>query len=139
MKQRITMLTLGVDDLERSLAFYRALGLKSPGIMGTEFEYGAVAFFELQPGLHLAIWPRTSIAKDTGLPLCPPAATEMMIAQNVGSPREVDDTLAEALAAGAKLVKPAGQMFWGGYACYFQDPDGHVWEIAFNPDLMPPE
>jgi hypothetical protein len=134
MKPRITLLTLGVDDLERSLAFYRAgLGLKSEGIVGAEFEYGAVAFFDLRPDFKLALWPRKSIARDTGLSLAPRSATEFTIGHNVGSKDEVDTVMLEAKRAGAKIVKPATNTFWGGYAGYFQDPDGHLWEILWNP------
>ena len=86
MKPRITVLTIGVDNLEKSLAFYRdGLGLPTPGLIGTEFEYGAVAFFDLQAGLKLAIWPRTSITHDTGLPPGPPSATEFTLGHNVAS------------------------------------------------------
>jgi uncharacterized protein len=134
MKPRITVLTLGVNDLEQSLVFYRdGLGLATDGIVGEEFEYGAVAFFELGGGLMLALWPRTSIARDAGLRLQPPSATEFTIGHNVGSKDEVDAVMAQAERAGARIVKEAGETFWGGYAGYFQDPDGHVWEIAWNP------
>jgi hypothetical protein len=134
MKPRITILTLGVDDLERALAFYRdGLGLTTRGVVGQEFEYGAVVFFELQQGLQLALWPRTSIARDTGLQVQPPSATDLTIGHNVNSKEEVDLVMEQAARAGAHIVKPAGATFWGGYAGYFQDPDGHVWEIAWNP------
>ncbi|WP_028311347.1 VOC family protein [Derxia gummosa] len=134
MQARITLLTLGVDDLERAVAFYRdGLGWPTEGIVGTQFEHGAVAFFDLQPGLKLALWPRASIAADTGLPLTPGCATAFTLAQNVGSPAEVDALLAAARDAGATLVKPGQPTFYGGHAGYFQDPDGHLWEIAFNP------
>lgn len=134
MKPRITLITLGVDDLERSLRFYRdGLGLKTEGIMGTEFEYGAVAFFDLQAGLKLAIWPRNSISLDTGLPQGSPSATELALGHNVSSKAEVDAVMAQAKSAGAVIVKPAQDAFWGGYAGYFQDPDGHLWEVVWNP------
>ncbi len=130
------MLTLGVNDLEASLRFYRdGLGLATDGIVGQEFEYGAVAFFDLQPGLRLALWPRASIARDAGLPVQPPSATDFTIGHNVNSKEEVDAVMAQAGRAGAKIVKPAGKTFWGGYAGYFQDPDGHLWEVAWNPQL----
>ena len=136
MEPRITIVTLGVDDLERSLAFYReGLGLPSQGIVGREFEYGAVAFFELRGGVRLALFPRGSIARDADVPLGPPSATEMSIAHNVRSRDEVDALIARAERAGARVVKPAGPTFWGGYAGYFADPDGHLWEIAFNPSM----
>ena len=136
MKPRITLLTLGVSDLEKSLEFYRdGLGLPTEGIVGREFEYGAVAFFNLQNGLLLALWPRTSIAHDSGLPLQPPSATDFAIAHNVGNKDEVDAVMEQARRAGAKIVKAAGDTFYGGYAGYFQDPDDHLWEIAWNPQL----
>jgi catechol 2,3-dioxygenase-like lactoylglutathione lyase family enzyme len=136
MQPRITVLTLGVSDLEKSLAFYRdGLGLPTDGIVGREFEYGAVAFFKLQNGVLLALWPRASIARDSGLALQPPSATEFTIGHTVGSKAEVDAVLEQAARAGATLVKAARDTFWGGYAGYFQDPDGHVWEVAWNPQL----
>jgi hypothetical protein len=134
MKPRITLVTLGVDDLEKSLRFYRdGLGLKTEGIVGTNFEHGAVAFFELQAGLKLAIWPRKSIAHDSGLPLGGPSATEFALGHNVSSKAEVDMVMEQAGRAGAVIVKPAHETFWGGYAGYFQDPDQHLWEVAWNP------
>lgn len=140
MKPRITILTLGVDDLHRALRFYRdGLGLPTQGIIGEEFEFGAVAFFDLQPGLRLAVWPRASIARDTGLGVAAPSATELTIGHNVSSKAEVDAVMAQAATAGATIVKPAQNTFWGGYAGYFQDPDRHLWEVVWNPDLLPPE
>lgn len=136
MKPRISVLTLGVDDLERAVRFYRdGLGLATEGIVGTEFEYGAVAFLDLQPGLRLALWPRRSIAHDSGVPLTPPSATEMTIGHNVNSREEVDATMSEAARAGATIVKQAHETFWGGYSGYFADPDGHLWEVVWNPQL----
>jgi len=138
MKPRITVLTLGVDDLEASLRFYRdGLGLPTEGIMGQEFEYGAVAFFDLQSGLRLALWPRASIAHDIGLPVQSPnslRATDLTIGHNVNGKAEVDAVMAQAGRAGATIVKPAQDTFYGGYAGYFQDPDGHLWEVVWNPD-----
>jgi uncharacterized protein len=137
MKPRITLITLGVDDLRRAVRFYRdGLGLETDGIVGTEFENGAVAFFELQAGLKLALWPRTSIAHDTGLPLSSLSPTEFTIGHNVASKAEVDAVMKQAQTAGAVLVKPAHDTFWGGYAGCFQDPDGHVWEVAWNPQWV---
>ena len=134
MKPQITLITIGVDDLEESLFFYRdGLGLKTEGIVGTEFEYGAVAFFDLQANLKLAIWPRESISRDCGLPLGPPSPTEFTLAQNVSSKDEVDSVMQQAREAGALIVKDAHDTFYGGYAGYFQDPSGHLWEIAYNP------
>ena len=134
MKPRITLITIGVDDLERSVRFYRdGLGLPTEGILGTEFEYGAVAFFDLQAGLKLALWPRQSIARDTGIAPGRPGATEFTIGHNVSSRAEVDAVMEQAKQAGAVVVKPAHDTFWGGYAGYFQDPDQHLWEVAWNP------
>ena len=134
MQARITLLTLGVDDLERAVAFYRdGLGLATQGIVGTEFEHGAVAFFELSSGLKLALWPRKSLAADAGLALSAPCPTGFSIGHNVASQDEVDDVMRQAEQGGAHIVKPAQDTFYGGYAGYFQDPDGHLWEVAFNP------
>lgn len=136
MKARISLITLGVDDLENALKFYRdGLGLPTQGIVGTEFEYGAVAFFELEGGLKLAIWPRGHIARDSGVATSPRSPTEFAIGHNVGSKEEVDGVMEQARRAGAKIVKPAQNAFWGGYSGYFQDPDGHLWEVAWNPDM----
>lgn len=140
VKPRVTLITLGVDDLERSLAFYRdGLGLQTPGIVGREFAYGAVVFFDLQPGLKLAIWNRASIARDTGMMEAAPSPTDFTLAHNVRSREEVDEVMRQAAVAGATMVKLAGETFYGGYAGYFQDPDGHLWEVAWNPELLPEE
>ena len=134
MKPRITVITIGVDDLERSLHFYRdGLGLSTEGIVGEEFEYGAVVFIELQSGLRLALWPRKSIAHDTGLSPDMKSSTEFTLGHNVNSKAEVDEVMNQAKVAGAVIVKPAHDTFWGGYSGYFQDPDGHVWEVVWNP------
>ncbi|HEY0721108.1 MAG TPA: VOC family protein [Gammaproteobacteria bacterium] len=134
MKPRITVITLGVDDLERSLRFYRdGLGLSTQGIIGQEFEYGAVVFIDLQNGLKLALWPRSSIARDSGLTLGAPSATELTLGHNVASKEEVDAVMQQAAQAGAVIVKAAHDTFWGGYAGYFSDPDGHLWEVVWNP------
>ena len=134
MKPRITLITIGVDDLERSVQFYRdGLGLKTEGIVGKEFEHGAVAFFDLQSGLKLAVWPRKSLAHDSGIPLGSTSATEFTLGHNVSSKAEVDAVMEQAKSAGAVIVKPAHDTFWGGYAGYFQDPDRHLWEVAWNP------
>jgi catechol 2,3-dioxygenase-like lactoylglutathione lyase family enzyme len=132
----LTVLTLGVDDLERALRFYRdGLGLPTNGIVGQEFEHGAVVFIDLQGGLRLALWPRASIAHDSGLSLTPPSATDITLGHNVSSRAAVDAVMAEAEKAGARIVKRAHDTFWGGYAGYFQDPDGHLWEVVWNPAL----
>ncbi len=137
MQAHITVITLGVEDLERSLRFYRdGLGLKTHGIVGQEYAHGAVAFFDLQPGIRLALWPRSSIAHDTGLPLDAPSATGLTLGHNVSSKLNVDALMRIAKQAGATIIKPPQDTFWGGYAGYFQDPDGHVWEIVWNPDWV---
>jgi len=136
MKPRITVITIGVDDLDRALRFYRdGLGLPTQGIFGTEFEHGAVAFFDLQGGMKLAIWPRKSLSHDTGLPLGSPSPTDMTLGHNVSSKTEVDKVMTQARNAGAVIVKPALDTFWGGYAGYFQDPDQHLWEVVWNPQF----
>ncbi len=136
MQPRITLVTLGVDDLDRAVAFYRdGLGLPTTGIVGTEFENGAVAFFNLESGLKLALWPRRSLAADTGLPVQQRSATDFSLAHNVNSTAEVDAVMQQAAGAGAVIVKAAQPTFYGGYAGYFQDPDGHLWEVVFNPGL----
>lgn len=140
MQPRITLITLGVDDLERAVRFYRdGLGLATEGIIGTEFEHGAVAFFELHGGLKLALWPRASLAHDAGIALHAPSPTEFALAHNVASKAEVDLVMTQAERAGAAIVKPAQDAFWGGYAGYFQDPDGHLWEVAWNPHWELPQ
>jgi hypothetical protein len=138
MKPRITLVTLGVDDLPRAVAFYRdGLGWKTEGIVGEQFENGAVAFFDLALGLRLALWPRNSLAQDAGLASSARATTDFALAHNVASREQVDAVMQEAQRAGATLVKPARETFWGGYAGYFQDPEGHLWEVAWNPQLLP--
>ncbi len=140
MKPRLTLITLGVDDLERAVQFYRdGLGLETEGIVGAEFEHGAVAFFDFAGGLRVALFPRDNLAHDSGLDKSPPATTDTALAHNVRTREEVDAVMAEAKAAGARIVKPAVETFWGGYAGYFQDPDGHLWEIAWNPSFLPEE
>ena len=140
MKPRISVITLGVDDLEKSLRFYRdGLGLQTQGIIGEEFEHGAVAFFDLQAGLKLALWPRNSMAHDTGLAVAPVSATEFTIGHNVSSRDEVDAVMLQAQEAGASIVKQAQTTFWGGYAGYFKDPDQHLWEVVWNPAWAAPD
>lgn len=138
MKPRVSVITLGVDDLVRAVRFYRdGLGLPTDGIVGTEFEHGAVAFFELVGGVRLALWPRKSLSHDTGLTVQASSPTEFTLGHNVASRAEVDEVMKQAAEAGAVIVKSAHDTFWGGYAGYFQDPDHHVWEVVWNPHLMP--
>ena len=138
MESRITVITLGVDDLENAVRFYRdGLGFATDGIIGKEFEHGAVAFIDLQAGVRLALWPRGSIAHDTGLPIGAKSPTEFTLGHNVSSKAEVDAVIGQAARAGAVIVKPAHETFWGGYAGYFHDPDGHLWEVVWNPQWIP--
>jgi uncharacterized protein len=135
MKPRISVLTLGVDDLERSLDFYQnGLGLPTEGILGREFENGAVAFFNLQHGMKLAIWERKSLAKEANVAISSPSSSEFTIGHNVNSKSEVDKVMLEAEKAGAKITDPAKDTFWGGYSGHFLDIDGHLWEVVWNPD-----
>jgi len=134
MKPRITVLTLGVDNLEKSLEFYRdGMGFPTEGIVGKEFEHGAVAFFDLQSGLKLALWNREDIAHDTKIHKTKSSPTEFTIGHNVESKEEVDKVMEQAKKAGATITVPPHDTFWGGYSGYFQDPDGHLWEIVWNP------
>jgi len=134
VKPRVTVITIGADDLEASLRFYRdGLDFPTEGIIGKEYEYGAVVFIQLQPGLRLALWPRKSIGHDTGLVIGQASPTEMTLGHNVASRAEVEVVMIRASAAGANVVQPAHDTFWGGYSGYFQDPDGHLWEIVWNP------
>ena len=134
MKPRIKVITLGVGNLERSLAFYRdGLGLPTQGIIGTEFEDGAVVFFNMNEDLILALYPRTALAKDAHVPVGSPSPGELSIGHIVKSKQDVDAVIKQAEQAGARITDPARDRFWGGYSGYFQDPDGHLWEIAWNP------
>ena len=140
MKASISVITLGVDDLERAYRFYHdGLGLASEGIVGKEFELGSVAFFDLQTGLKLALWPRTSLATDTGLAVAPTNSIDLMLAHNVASKAEVDALMVQAETAGATIIKAAQTTFWGGYAGCFMDPDQHLWEVVWNPKWVLPD
>lgn len=135
MKPHISIITLAVDNLEKSVRFYRdGLGLKTRGIVGADFEYGAAAIFELQPGLALALWPRESLAHEAGIELQSPAMTEFMLSHCVAERPEVDEVLQQAAQAGGLVVKPAHETLLGGYSGIFKDPDGHLWEVAWNPE-----
>lgn len=134
MKPHISFITLAVADLEAALAFYRdGLGLPTKGIVGTEFEDGAVVFFDLEGGLMLSLYPREALAKDANVGVTPPSVSELSLGHLVASKAEVDAIMERAAAAGARVTDPARDRFWGGYSGYFQDPDGHLWEIAWNP------
>jgi len=133
MEPRVTLITLGVDDLERSLSFYRdGLVWPTDGFVGEEFENGAVVFFELRRGLKLALWPRPPLAAAAHVKAKGTASFEL--AHTVSSKQEVDEVIALARAAGARVTSPPADQAWGGYSAHFQDPDGHLWEIAWNPD-----
>ena len=127
MEQRITLITLGVTDLDASRTFYERLGWKR-SVAGAE----GVAFFHAG-GIVLALYPRQDLARDLGIAVESGTTSSISIAQNVRSRAEVDRVLEEAVSAGAKLLKPGADVFWGGYVGYFADPDGFVWEIAWNP------
>ena len=134
MRARIKVLTLGVNDLERSLAFYRdGLGLPTEGIVGQEFEDGAVVFFDLNDDLILALYPTASLAKDANIEATKSRLGAVSIGHIVNSKEEVDLLMRQAGQAGAVITDPAHDRFWGGYSGYFHDPDGHPWEVAWNP------
>ncbi len=138
MEAYFTVLTLGVDDIERSFSFYHhGLGFPSKGIIGKEYEHGEAAFFDLRHGIKLVIYSRENLAWDSQVNISNPSPTEFSIGYNVRSKEEVDEVIAIAERAGALIPKPAQKTFWGGYAGYFQDPDGHLWEVAWNPYLLP--
>ncbi len=131
MEPRITLITLGVTDLERSIAFYRD-GLSLPQRDGP----AGIAFFETS-GTWLSLYPRESLAEDAHVSPEGSGFRGFTLAHNVGTPEGVDRTLQEAVAAGATLVKPGQKVSWGGYSGYFQDPDGFLWEVAWNPHISP--
>jgi len=138
MKPRISVLTIAVNDLEESMKFYReGLGLQTEGIIGEAFEQGrgAVVLFTLTGGLILSLYPRENIAWDAKIPTDAHSATEFTIGHFVKTKREVDEVMKQAEKAGAKVVKPPQNTFWGGYGGYFQDPNGHLWEVGWNPQL----
>lgn len=134
MKPRVTVIMLGVNDLEKSLQFYRdGLGLPTQGIIGREFKHGALALFDLQHGLKLAIFPRNDLALDAHVPLSGPNATECTIGHYLKSKAEVDAVMEQARQAGALITDHAHDRPWGIYSGYFQDPDGHLWEVVWDP------
>ncbi len=138
LESRFTILTLGVDDLEKSFKFYQeGMGLASKGIIGKEFEHGEVAFFDLKNGMILALYSRDNLAWDSQLKKGKPSSTEFSIGYTTRNEAEVDSIMEQAKKAGAKIARPAQKTFWGGYSGYFQDPDAHLWEIAYNPNLIP--
>jgi uncharacterized protein len=138
MNPRISVLTIGVADLERAVSFYHeGLGFPTEGILGRQFEHGAVAFFDLSGGLKLALWAQDDIAFETGLPRTAVSPTAVTIGHNVLRREDVDEIMSQAQRAGARIVKAAQDTFYGGYAGYFADPDGHLWEVVWNPQMLP--
>jgi catechol 2,3-dioxygenase-like lactoylglutathione lyase family enzyme len=142
MEPRIDVITLAVDDLEKALGFYReGLGLDSRGVIATEFPgddtnaAGAIAMFKLRGGLTLSVYPRSELAKDAGVQFGPPKSGEFSIGHAVGSRAEVEGILTRAEAAGATVVDKPHDRPWGIYSGYFQDLDGHLWEVMHNPAL----
>jgi catechol 2,3-dioxygenase-like lactoylglutathione lyase family enzyme len=142
MQPRIHVITLAVEDLEGSLGFYRdGLGFPTEGIIGTEFPgdevhaAGAAAMFHLQGGLILALYPRSELAKDAGVPVAVPSSSEFTIGHAVSSRDDVDEVLARARAAGATTIGDAHERPWGIYSGFFSDLDGHLWEVLWNPQL----
>ena len=134
MKQRINFLTLGVNDLQKSLKFLRdGFGWHTQGIIGTEYEHGAIVLFDLSGGMMLSLYQRENLAWDSGLEQQPESATEFSIGHLVNTEDEVNAIMKQAEKAGATIIKPAQKTFWGGYGGYFKDLDGHLWEIAHNP------
>ncbi len=142
MEPRIHVITLAVADPERSMEFYRdGLGFRTEGIIGTEFKgnaaqpAGAAAMFELGGGLILSLYPRSELAKDANEKMLEPASTEFSLGHLVANRSEVDRLLGVAKAAGAVLTDAAHERPWGIYSGYFKDPDGHLWEVIYNPAL----
>ena len=144
MDARIDVITLAVANLERALAFYRdGLGFQTKGIIGTEWAgddttpAGATVVFELSGGLLLALYPRTELAKDANIAPAPPTPGEFSIGHLVASKAEVDAVLSRAQAAGATVTDQAHDRPWSIYSGYFRDPDGHLWEVIWNPHMPP--
>jgi hypothetical protein len=142
VKPRIHVITLAVDDLERSLDFYRRLGLESEGVMATEYPgdaemaAGAIAMFQLERGLILCVFPRSELAKDAKVTVPPEAASQFSLGHAVESREEVDGLLEAAERAGATVTVRAYDRPFGVYSGYFRDPDGHLWEVLYNPALQ---
>ncbi len=146
MNPRISVITLGVADLEQALIFYRdGLGLPTEGIIATEFKgdetqpSGATVQFNLPNGVMLALYPRTELAKDAQEPVGKASSTEFSLGYLARSKDEVDTLLKQAEAAGATVTSQARERPWGIYSGYFKDSDGHLWEIIWNPEMPPTE
>lgn len=127
MEQRVSIVTLGVTDLARSREFYERLGWRPSSASSAD-----IAFFQAG-GMALALYPRAALAKDAGIALEGYAFPGFTVAYNARTREEVDAVLAEAQKSGATILKPAHEAFWGGYSGYFSDPDGFLWEVAWNP------
>ncbi|MGH3447984.1 MAG: VOC family protein [Nocardioidaceae bacterium] len=141
MHPKILFITLAVDDLDRSVVFYRdGLGWPTEGVVAKELHDdatgadGTIAFFTLASGLMIGLYERTNLAKDASTPVGPQSSTEFSLGIPAESPAEVDALLTQAEAAGGTLPAPAHRRPWGIYSGYFADPDGHLWEIVWNPD-----
>ncbi|ASZ10460.1 VOC family protein [Chitinophaga pendula] len=132
MKQQLTLITLGVHDLARAKAFYEALGWTCSSASQEQ-----IIFFQLNNGVGLALYPWELLAEDVTIPAAGEGFRGVTLAYNGVDKAEVDQVLATAAAAGATIVKPAQDVFWGGYSGYFRDPEGHLFEVAYNPHLIP--
>jgi catechol 2,3-dioxygenase-like lactoylglutathione lyase family enzyme len=124
---RLSIVTLGVANVPKARAFYESLGWQASAA-----SQDAIAFFQLS-GVVLGLFERNALADDAHVAPAGDGFRSVTLAHNVGSEAEVDAALAHAEACGARLVKPATKVFWGGYSGYFSDPDGHLWEVAYNP------
>ena len=129
MESRVSLITLGVSDLARSRAFYEGLGFRA-----SSASQGDIVFFQVG-ALGLALYPRAALAEDATVTADGAGFRGLSLSHNVRSKDEVAVVLAEAAAAGGRIVKPAQDVFWGGHSGYFADPDGHLWEVAWNPFL----
>jgi predicted lactoylglutathione lyase len=127
MRQKLNLITLGVDDFDKSVGFYEKLGWKK-----SDKSLDGLALFPLG-GIILALYPRHELAKDTTLQFQPSQFSGLTISYNAKSEQEVDDILKDVAALGAEIVKPAQKTYWGGYSGYFKDLDGHLFEVAHNP------
>jgi uncharacterized protein len=138
MQPRIKVLTLAVEDLDRALAFYRdGLGLQTEGVIGEEFENGAVVFIPLEGGMILALWPASSLSNEAKVAATKNRLGAITIGHIVPTKADVDALLAQAERAGGTITDPPAERFWGGYSGHFHDPDGHIWEIAWHPEWSP--
>ena len=131
MEQRVTMVTLGVENLEASRQFYGRLGWEE-----SDHSQPGIAFYDLG-GLQLALYPADELAAEVGMTRAERRFKGVTLAYNVRQKPEVDAVMKEAVAAGADSLDEGTERDWGGYSGYFADPDGHVWEVAWNPHMVP--